>query len=201
MKISLSHVTELIGYVDIHLNVSTADATDYFESLFNLGKETGRFMVVHVRKKRNADGTFEPDVVSIEGTIYDKDGEVAVVPKRLFREGDETVIKNWIIDKQNIWMKELKVKQIEQCNPQKLYLEIKNGQHGYFDDGRYYTVLSVPSIMMCTDGSLRWGDVEVRFDDEEMPYVMRISEFMEHVVTAGNLTIRNTGYLSPVNGR
>ena len=73
---------------------------------------------------------------------------------------------------------------------QEFYLELKNGQCGFFDDGRFYTILSVPSVMMCTDGSIRWGDVELIFDNEDEPRVIRISEFLEHVSTIGNLTIR-----------
>lgn len=190
MKISLSHVTELIGYVDIHLNVSTADTNNYYEALFDLGEKTGRFMVVHVRKQRNLDGTFPFGYVSIEGTIYNKDGEIAVVPYHYFRTEDTSEIAKWIAVQKNEWEKELEpVEESLQKKPPKMYVEIKEGQHGFFDDGRHYTVVSVPSITMCTNGSLRWGDVLVKFDDDEEPYIMRVSEFMEHITTAGNLTI------------
>lgn len=70
----------------------------------------------------------------------------------------------------------------------KFCFEIKKGKHGFLDDGRYYKVVSVPSITMCSDGTLLYGDVELNIDDEF--YTIRISEFVEHVKTIGNLTIK-----------
>jgi hypothetical protein len=77
---------------------------------------------------------------------------------------------------------------VEENNMNKFYFEIKKGQSGWLDDGRYYRVTSIPTITMCTDGSLRYGDVELMIDNE--PYTIRISEFVEHIKTVGNLTIR-----------
>lgn len=70
----------------------------------------------------------------------------------------------------------------------KFYFDIKKGQQGYLDDGRHYEVLSVSSITMCSNGTLRYGDVELNIDDKF--YTIRISEFIEHVKTVGDLTIR-----------
>lgn len=72
----------------------------------------------------------------------------------------------------------------------KFYFDIKKGQYGFLDDGRYYKIVSVPSITMCSDGTLRYGDVELNIDDEF--HTIRISEFVEHVSTIGNLTIRKS---------
>ena len=42
--------------------------------------------------------------------------------------------------------------------------------------------------MMCSDGSYKYGDIEVGINNEY--YKMRISEFMENIKTIGNLEIR-----------
>lgn len=42
--------------------------------------------------------------------------------------------------------------------------------------------------MMCSDGSYKYGDIEVDINNEY--YKMRISEFMENVKTIGDLEIR-----------
>ena len=68
------------------------------------------------------------------------------------------------------------------------YFEVKKGQCGFLTDGRYYKVISVPSIMMCSDGTLKHGDVELDIDGEN--YIIRISEFIDNVKTVGNLTVR-----------
>lgn len=66
--------------------------------------------------------------------------------------------------------------------------ELKCGQSGWLIDGRFYNIMSIPSIMMCSDGSFKYGDIEVGINNEH--YVMRISEFVENIKTIGNLTIR-----------
>ena len=70
----------------------------------------------------------------------------------------------------------------------KRYFEIKKGQYGFLDDGRDYKVVSIPSITMCSDGTLKYGDVVLNIDDEF--YTIRISEFVEHVKIIGNLAIK-----------
>ena len=63
----------------------------------------------------------------------------------------------------------------------KTYFELKCGQSGFLVDGRFYNILSIPSVMMCSDGSYKYGDIEVGINNEY--YKMRISEFMENVKT------------------
>lgn len=70
----------------------------------------------------------------------------------------------------------------------KTYFELKCGQSGFLVDGRFYNILSIPSVMMCSDGSYKYGDIEVGINNEY--HKMRISEFMENVKTIGNLEIR-----------
>lgn len=70
----------------------------------------------------------------------------------------------------------------------KYNFELKCGQSGWLIDGRFYNILSIPSIMMCSDGSFKYGDIEVGINNEH--YVMRISEFIENIKTIGDLTIR-----------
>lgn len=69
----------------------------------------------------------------------------------------------------------------------KYYFEIKKGANGLLKDGRQFNVISIPKIMMCSDGTMRWGDVELTIDGEHN--VVRISEFIEIVQTIGDLTI------------
>ena len=78
----------------------------------------------------------------------------------------------------------------------KFYFEIKEGQCGLLDDGRPFKIVSIPSIMMCTDGTLRYGDVRVEI--EEIPCTIRIAEFIDHIGIIGDLTIREdkTGSLA-----
>lgn len=66
--------------------------------------------------------------------------------------------------------------------------ELKRGQSGFLVDGRFYYILSIPSVMMCSDGSYKYGDIEIGINNEY--HEMRISEFMENVKTIGNLDIR-----------
>ena len=68
------------------------------------------------------------------------------------------------------------------------YFELKCGQSGFLVDGRFYNIISIPSVMMCSDGSFKYGDIEVGINNEH--YVMRISEFIENIKTIGDLTIR-----------
>lgn len=70
----------------------------------------------------------------------------------------------------------------------KHYFEIKEGQSGLLMDGRHYEVKSIPSIMMCSDGTLRYGDVCLNI--EGVSYKIRISEFVDNVKTIGDLTLR-----------
>ena len=70
----------------------------------------------------------------------------------------------------------------------KYYFELKNGQSGFLVDGRFYKIISIPSIMFCSDGDFRYGDIEVEINNER--YVMRISEFIKNIKTIGDLTIR-----------
>ena len=70
----------------------------------------------------------------------------------------------------------------------KYNFELKCGQSGFLDDGRYFNIMSIPSIMMCSDGSFKYGDIEVGIKNEH--HVMRISEFIDHIKSIGNLEIR-----------
>lgn len=69
----------------------------------------------------------------------------------------------------------------------KFYFEIKEGQSGLLVDGRHYEVRSISSITMCSDGTLRYGDVYLNI--EGLSYKIRISEFVDNVKTIGDLTI------------
>ena len=71
---------------------------------------------------------------------------------------------------------------------EKKCMELKCGQSGFFVDGRYYKIHSIPSITMCSDGSYKYGDIKVCIDDEDCE--MSISEFIENVKTIGNLSIK-----------
>ena len=68
------------------------------------------------------------------------------------------------------------------------YFELKYGQSGSLIDGRFYNILSIPSVMMCSDGSYKYGDIEVGINNEY--YKMRISEFIENIKTIGDLEIK-----------
>ena len=70
----------------------------------------------------------------------------------------------------------------------KYYFELKCGASGWLDDGRFYNVLSIPSIMMCSDGTFKYGDIEVGISNEY--HKMRIDEFISHIKTIGNLTVK-----------
>ena len=70
----------------------------------------------------------------------------------------------------------------------KYCFELKCGQSGFLIDGRFYNVISIPTITMCSNGNLQYGDIEVGINNER--YVMRISEFIENIKTIGDLTIR-----------
>lgn len=72
------------------------------------------------------------------------------------------------------------------------YFEIKEGQYGLWDDGRHYKVISIPSITMCSNGTLHHGDIELLLDDEY--YKLRISEFVTYIKTIGDLTIEQDLY-------
>lgn len=71
---------------------------------------------------------------------------------------------------------------------EKYNFELKCGQSGFLIDGRFYNILSIPSIVMCSDGSYKWGDIEVGINNEY--HKMRISEFIQNIKTIGDLTIR-----------
>lgn len=77
---------------------------------------------------------------------------------------------------------------MEEYKMGKYNFELKCGQSGFLTDGRFYNVLSIPSIVMCSDGSYKWGDIEVGINNEY--YKMRISEFIQNIKTIGDLTIR-----------
>ena len=70
----------------------------------------------------------------------------------------------------------------------KYNFELKCGQSGFLDDGRFFNIMSIPSIMMCSDGSFKYGDIEVGINNEH--HVMRISEFIEHIKSIGDLEIQ-----------
>lgn len=70
----------------------------------------------------------------------------------------------------------------------KYYFELKCGVSGLLDDGRFYNVLSIPSIMMCSNGTFKYGDIEVGINNEY--HKMRIDEFISHIKTIGNLTVK-----------
>jgi hypothetical protein len=69
----------------------------------------------------------------------------------------------------------------------KYYFELKKGTNGLLKDGRQFNVTSIPKIMMCSDGTMRWGDVELTIDGEH--HVVRISELIENLAAVGELTV------------
>lgn len=71
---------------------------------------------------------------------------------------------------------------------EKYFFDLKCGASGWLDDGRFYNVMSIPSITMGSDGTFKYGDIKVGINNE--PYVMRIDEFISHIKTIGNLTIK-----------
>ena len=107
MKIELSHVTDFEYATDIHLHVSTKDNDDYFEKLFGLSDENGRYLVAHAMLDKMEDGSYEA-AAFIEGTIYDRDGEVTKVPNRVFHDDDIDEINDWIEVHKEEWISELK---------------------------------------------------------------------------------------------
>lgn len=70
----------------------------------------------------------------------------------------------------------------------KYCFELKCGSSGLLDDGRFYNVLSIPSILICSDGTFKYGDIEVGINNEY--YKMRIGEFISHIKTIGDLTVK-----------
>ena len=71
----------------------------------------------------------------------------------------------------------------------KYNFELKCGQSGFLNDGRFFNIISIPSIMMSSDGNFKYGDIEVSINNEH--YVMRISEFIECIKSIGDLEIRD----------
>lgn len=102
MKIELSHVTKLLNCVDIHLYVSTEDNDNYFEKLLGLTKENGRYLVIHAQKEKSENDSY-PYPAFVEGSIYDTNGEVCIVPNRIFHEDDIYEINNWIDEHEDEW--------------------------------------------------------------------------------------------------
>ena len=98
MEIKLSHVTELGSSKDIHLYVSTKEDGNYFEKL--LGLYDGRYLVVHAMKNKTKNGY---SAAFIEGSIYDKNGEVCIVPNRVFHEDDMIEIEEWLTENESEW--------------------------------------------------------------------------------------------------
>ena len=103
MIIKLSHVTDFYNCTDIHLYISSEDNNNYFEKMFGLSKESGRYLVIHAKKEKSSDGSY-PYSAFIEGTIYDKNGEVCIVPNRVFHEDDIGEINCWVDQHENEWM-------------------------------------------------------------------------------------------------
>ena len=106
MKIELSHVTDFEKSTDIHLYVQTTDDDNYFEKLFGLTKENGRYLVVHAMLDKKKDGSYT-ETPFIEGTIYDSHGEVTSVPNRMFHEDEEIEIEEWVQEHKEEWLEEL----------------------------------------------------------------------------------------------
>ena len=68
------------------------------------------------------------------------------------------------------------------------YFELKAGQHGLLDDGRSYTILSIPSIIMCSNGTLARGRLQLNIEDDF--YELTIEEFVDHVASVRDLKVR-----------
>lgn len=102
MKISLSHVTDLGNEKDIHLYISTEDNSHYFEKL--LGLDNGKYLVAHALKQKTDNGY---SASFVEGSIYDKNGEVCIVPNRVFHEDDLIEIEEWLLANEKLWNQEL----------------------------------------------------------------------------------------------
>lgn len=99
MKIELSHITNFTDKKDIHLNVSTEDDNNYFEKM--LGLYNGRYLVIHAMKYKTKRGY---STAFIEGTIYDKNGEVCIVPNRVFHKDELVEIENWLSEHEKEWI-------------------------------------------------------------------------------------------------
>ena len=105
MNITLSHVTDFASHTDVHLYVSTKENDNYFEKLFGLTEENGRYLVLHCKKEK-INGTY-PLYAFVEGTIYDKDGEITSVPNRVFHDDDLFEINDWLYEHEEEWVKEI----------------------------------------------------------------------------------------------
>jgi len=106
MNLQISHVTDVTSHTDIHLYVSTKEEGNYFENIFGVTEESGRYLVLHCLKEKSADGSY-PCFAFVEGTIYDKNGEVAIVPNRMFHDDDLTAINEWLKEHEEEWIKEI----------------------------------------------------------------------------------------------
>lgn len=107
MNIKLSHVIDLGSCIDIHMYIDTKDSNNYYEKLLDLTEENGRYLVVHGKKEKTKTGFIK---AFIEGTIYDKTGEIAIVPNGLFHNDDCLKINNWIDEHESEWMTEIEKK-------------------------------------------------------------------------------------------
>lgn len=81
-----------------NLYVSTKGENNYFEKMFGL--YNGRYLVVHAMKHKTENGY---SATFIEGTIYDKNGEVCIVPNRMFHEDDIIEIESWLSEHKKEW--------------------------------------------------------------------------------------------------
>ena len=68
------------------------------------------------------------------------------------------------------------------------YFELKAGQHGLLDDGRPYTILSIPSIIMCSNGTMKLGRIQLNIENDF--YELTIEDFVNSVATVRDLKIR-----------
>jgi hypothetical protein len=67
-------------------------------------------------------------------------------------------------------------------------LDLRFGKEGYFVDGRHFCITSIPSIMACSDGTIKYADISVQIDG--IYHTMRVDEFVKNIKTIGNLTVR-----------
>lgn len=67
-------------------------------------------------------------------------------------------------------------------------LDLRFGKEGYLVDGRRFCITSIPSIMACSDGTIKYADISVQIDG--VYHTMRVDEFVKNVKTIGNLTIQ-----------
>ena len=69
----------------------------------------------------------------------------------------------------------------------KYYFELAKGKEGTLNDGRHFIIKSIPKVIACSDGTLKYGDVEVKINNKL--YWLRIKDFVDGIASFGDLNI------------